>query len=217
MTKKKQSNITSTHPVLCPDGKYRWVYDVPMLTNPSILFDVYWVLAISFGIVWLFNVLLISCEGDMTLSTLWGTTRMFLLILLGMFVLGYIAYFFVAWYYGWKYSVLFTMDEREVVHQQLPSTVSKARVIGKLTALAGAAAGKPGVMGQGILTASRTSMTTSLVNVRRLVPCRRMNLIKVNQRLSRNRVYVADEDFDFVYQFLCQHCPPSATKSDLSQ
>jgi hypothetical protein len=36
---------------LYPDGKYRWVYEVPMLKNPSILFDVYKVLGISFGIV----------------------------------------------------------------------------------------------------------------------------------------------------------------------
>jgi hypothetical protein len=34
-----------------PDGKYRWVDEVPMLKNPSILFDVYKVLGISFGIV----------------------------------------------------------------------------------------------------------------------------------------------------------------------
>ena len=45
---------------LYPDGKYRWVYEVPMLKNPSILIDVYKVLGISFGIVWLFNVLIIS-------------------------------------------------------------------------------------------------------------------------------------------------------------
>ena len=54
---KSDSRVT-----LYPDGKYRWVYEVPMLKNPSILFDVYWVLGISFGLVWLFNVLLIGCE-----------------------------------------------------------------------------------------------------------------------------------------------------------
>lgn len=38
---------------LYPDGKYRWVYEVPMLKNPTILIDVFKVLGISFGIVWL--------------------------------------------------------------------------------------------------------------------------------------------------------------------
>lgn len=201
------SNVKSTHPVLCPDGKYRWVYDVPMLTNPSILFDVYWVLLISFGIVGLFNLLIISCSGDFELSILWGITKMLALLTLFFFVIGYVAYFFVAWYYGWKYSILFIMDEKEVVHKQLKSTEHKARAIGKLTALAGIAGGKPGIVGTGVLAATRTSMTTSLDSVRRLIPRRRWNLIKVNERFSRNRVYVADEDFDFVYEFLCQHCP----------
>jgi hypothetical protein len=56
------------------------------------------------------------------------------------------------------------------------------------------------------LAQSRTTMTSVLANVARLIPCRRMNLIKVNQLLAKNRVYVPDEDFDFVYDFLCQHC-----------
>jgi hypothetical protein len=50
MSEKTDSRVT-----LCPDGKYRWVYEVPMLKNPSILYDVYKVLGISFGVVWLLN------------------------------------------------------------------------------------------------------------------------------------------------------------------
>jgi len=200
MGNKKNSDITSTHPVLCSDGKYRWVFDIPMLTNLDILFEVYRVLTISIGIVWLFVVLLVGCDNGKILSAFWGVTWVFLLILLGLFVLGYVAYFLTAWYYGWKYSVLFTMDEHEVIHQQLPSTKDKARAIGELVAVSG----RPGL---GIMVTSRTSMVTSFDSVRRLIPCRRRNLIKVNERFSRNRVYVPDEDFDFVYQFLYQHCP----------
>ena len=72
--------------------------------------------------------------------------------------------------------------------------------------MAGAVGGKPGMVGLGVLAANRTSMATSFDSVRRIIPCRRMNLIKVNERFGRNRVYVAAEDFDFVYDFLCQHC-----------
>ena len=105
---------------LYPDGKYRWVYEVPMLKNPSILFDVYWVLGISFGLVWLFNVLLIGCEGDLSLESLWDFSSVFLILMLVFAVIGYVAYVIVAWTYGWKYVVLFTLDEKEVVHQQMP-------------------------------------------------------------------------------------------------
>lgn len=191
---------------LYPDGKYRWVYEVPMLKNPSILVDVYKVLGISFGLVWLFNVLLIGCEEGLSLSSLWGFSYGFLILMAVFAVIGYVAYVIVAWTYGWKYVVLFEMDEKEVKHQQMSRQVKKAKVLGALTALAGAAGGRPGVVGSGILASTRFSSTSVLKNVAGLIPCRRMNLIKVNQLLNKNRIYVPDEDFDFVYDFLCQHC-----------
>ena len=197
---------------LYPDGKYRWIYEVPMLKNPSILIDVYKVLGISFGIVWLFNVLLVGCEDGLNLKNLWSLTSGFLVLYLVFLVIGYVAYFIVAWYYGWKYIVLFTLDEKQVVHQQMPRQTEKAKVLGALTALLGAAAGKPGVMGTGVLSASRTSSTSVLANVSRLIPRRRLHLIKVNQLLNKNRVFVPDEDFEFVYDFLCQHCPKAKKK-----
>ena len=140
---------------LYPDGKYRWVYEVPMLKNPSILVDVYKVLGISFGLVWLFNVLLIGCEEGLSLSSLWGFSSGFLILMAVFAVIGYVAYVIVAWTYGWKYVVLFEMDEKEVKHQQMSRQVKKAKVLGALTALAGAAGGRPGVVGSGILASTR--------------------------------------------------------------
>lgn len=192
---------------LYPDGKYRWVYEVPMLRNPSILFDVYKVLGISFGIVWLFNAIVVSCEEGVSLSSLWGLSSGFL-ILMGVFlVIGIVAYVIVAWMYGWKYVVLFTMDEKEIVHQQMPHQVKKAVLIGALTSLMGVLARKPGVVGTGLLAASRSTSTSRLADVKRVIPRRRLNLIKVNQLLNKNRIFVPNEDFDFVYDFLLHHCP----------
>ena len=211
MTEAADSRVT-----LYPDGKYRWVYEVPMLKNPNILIDVYKVLGISFGLVWLFNVLIIGCEDGYTLESFWGITSGFL-VLMGVFlIIGYVAYVIVAWCYGWKYVVLFTLDEREVVHEQMPRQVKKAMLLGALTAMVGGAAGKPGVVGSGLLAASRNSTTSVLADVARLKPCRRSNLIKVNQLLNKNRIFVPDEDFDFVYDFLCQHCP-KAKKEIINQ
>ncbi len=197
---------------LYPDGKYRWVYEVPMLKNPTILIDVFKVLGISFGIVWLFTVLVIGCEEGYTLENLWGITSGFLMLMGVFLVIGCIAYFIVAWCYGWKYVVLFTLDERQVVHQQMPRQVKKATLLGALTAMMGGAAGKPGVVGSGLLAASRSTLTSDFVDVTRLIPCRCHNLIKVSQLLSKNRVFVPDEDFDFVYNYLCQHCPRAKKK-----
>jgi len=204
---------TDSRVTLYPDGKYRWVYEVPMLKNPSILMDVYKVLGISFGIVWLFNMLIISCEDGLSLSSLWDFTSVFLILMAVFVVIGYVAYVIVAWVYGWKYVVLFTLNEKEVVHQQMPRQVKKAQVLGALTAMVGGLAGKPGIVGTGLLTASKSSSTSKLADVAHLIPNRRRNLIKVNQLFNRNRIYVPDEDFDFVYDFLCQHCPKAKRRS----
>ena len=49
---------------LCPDGKYRWVYEVEMLKNPTILFTVFKVLLLSFGIVLAFLGVISLIGGD---------------------------------------------------------------------------------------------------------------------------------------------------------
>ena len=191
---------------LYPDGKYRWIYEVPMLKNPSIIIDVFKVVGISLGIVWLFMVLLSVYDGDFSLESLLDISMVFVGLMLVFAVIVFLAYVILAWHYGWKYVVLFTMDKSEFVHQQMPYQVKKAQVLGALAAMIGGAAGNLGMVGTGVLAASRTTSISTLVRVNRLIPVRRMNLIKVNQKLHKNRIYVPDEDFDFVYDFLCQQC-----------
>lgn len=191
---------------LCQDGKYRWVYEVNMLTNYSILFDVWKVFGISIVIIIILFTIIFTFTGELSLDLFIGMGKglgFTVGILAVLSILGYLLYAAIS---GWKYVALFIMDEKEVTHQQMPREVKKGQIIGALTILAGLASGRPGVIGTGILSQSRSSMTSTLANVKRLIPSRRMNLIKVNQLLAKNRVYVNDEDFDFVYDFLCQHC-----------
>lgn len=199
-------NDVNEHVRLYPDGKYRWVYEVNMLTNYSILFDVWKVLGISMGILVLLFVVIAFFDGDWDVDMLIGMASTLGIVALVMLVLGLIGYFVYAAISGWKYAVLFIMDEKEVVHQQMPNTVKKGQLIGALTILAGFASGRPGAVGTGVLAQSRLSMSSTLAHVERLISCRKMNLIKVNERFEKNRVYVNTEDFDFVYDFLLTHC-----------
>jgi hypothetical protein len=199
-------NDVNEHVRLYPDGKYRWVYEVNMLTNYSILFDVWKVLGISMGILVLLFVVIAVFDGDWDVDMLIGMASTLGIVALVMLVLGLIGYFVYAAISGWKYAVLFIMDEKEVVHQQMPNTVKKGQLIGALTILTGFASGRPGAVGTGVLAQSRLSMSSTLAHVERLISCRKMNLIKVNERFEKNRVYVNTEDFDFVYNFLITHC-----------
>ena len=197
----------------CPDGVYRWYYELPMLKNPVILFTSWKVLGISFGVVWLI-VLISSAATDSLFGwrDVLDLTWIFVLLTLVLGFLAVIAYLIVAAVYGWHYVVLFEMDEQVVRHIQVPRQFRKAQAILWLTALAGAAGNSPTAAGAGLLAATRNSSTSAFANVERLVIRPRRDLIKVNQRLARNQVYAAPEDFDFVRDYVVAHCGKAKVK-----
>ena len=188
---------------LCSDGKYRWVYEMNMLKNPTIFFTVLKVMMISVGIVWLFG--LVIGLGDMSLDYFLFWTKLTGIMIGVFFVLTIIGVLITAAVLG-KYVVLFEMDEKEVTHIQMPRQVKKAEVIGFITALVGVMAKSPTTIGAGVLATAKTKSTSEFVKVRRVKARRRFNLIKVNQLFDKNQVYVADEDFDFVYNFIKSRC-----------
>jgi hypothetical protein len=115
---------------------------------------------------------------------------------------GYLVYAFIM---GGQYLVLFEMDEKGVNHVQLPAQARKAGLISGATAAAGLLAGSVTAVGVG-LTSARTSLYSEFSGVRKVQASPERNLIKVNGLLSRNQVYAADEDFDFVLDFITSRC-----------
>ena len=191
---------------LCKDGKYRWKYEVNMYTNPAILITVFKVFFFTIvGLYVVFGFFLYVIHGDW--QGLWWMTKGLFIALGGFAVLCVLGYLVVAWMYGGKYVALFEMDEDQVKHTQLPAQFKKAQKVAFLTVLVGLFAKRPTTAGAGALAASRQSSTSEFANVKSVKHRRRMHLIKVNQLLNRNQVYVPDEDFDFVYDFIKSHCP----------
>ena len=193
---------------LCDDGKYRWIYPFNMWKNPTILFLVYKIfIGIGIGIGILITILNwkhLSWDGW---EKLWEDTWPALVFIAVFTVIIFLGYAIVAGMYGGKYTILFTMDEHGINHEQIPDQAKKAQKLGAVTAIAGAATGKPGMVGMGINTAARTSMYTAFADVRSVKRGRWGNVIKLREILSNNQVYVRDEDFDFVYNYIREHCP----------
>lgn len=191
---------------LCEDGKYRWTYPLDMLKNPSILF----VLLKIFGILLSIPLLiaLISAAANNDWQKIWdGFIKIWLIVMVVFFVIILISYLIVVWMNGGKYVVNFTMDDKRLIHEQVPVQYERARKVGLLAALVGIFAKRPAAAGAGALAASRDTSVSVFDKVRRVKPRRGQNLIKVNQSLERNQVYVPDEDFDFVLDFIRKHCP----------
>lgn len=193
---------------LCDDGKYRWIYPFNMWKNPTILILVYkiffWIFIGMSIFIMILNWKHIHWDNW---ELLWEDTWPFLVFFGVFLVLVFLGYAIVAGMYGGKYTILFTMDEHGVNHEQIPEQAKKAQKLGAITALAGAAAGRPGIVGMGINTAARTSMYSTFADVRSVKRGRWGNVIKIREILSNNQVYARDEDYEFVYNYIREHCP----------
>ena len=191
---------------LCTDGKYRWVYKLSMLKNPTILLTVFKVFAYIIVVGFLiFGFFLYVIHGDW--AGLWGMAKATGLVLLIFLVLTFLGVVLVAIAYRGNYEVLFVMDEKEIAHIQVPQQFKKAQKLAAVTAMAGTAGGSLTTAGAGMLAATKNSSTSVFAHVKRVKARRRFNLIKVNQLFEKNQVYVAAEDFDFVYNYIKSRCP----------
>ena len=190
---------------LCTDGKYRWTYPMNMLTNPTVYITVCKIFgglgAIAFIATYISDIFSGNFANMIEDLKWWGVAILVFLVISG------ISYLIVAAQYGWKYIVMFTMDENGIKHEQIPAQKKNARKIGGVLAGAGILTGNVGRTGQGILAAYHTSLSSDFKVVKSIKPQRRWNTIKVNEPFAKNHIYTTKEDFDFVLDYIRSHCP----------
>lgn len=195
--------------ILGSDGVYRWAYDMNILTNPTIFITVWKVFAFSFGLVFVF-----VCFLDMSSRNFWfegflELVKVFGLIILGMTVLLAVALIIYAAIMGGKYCVLFEMNEKGVKHIQAPKQFKKAQV---MALILGVTSKNIGRKGQALLIASKSESHSEWRVVRSISCHPRTHVIKVNELLEKNQVYVGPEDFEFVKNYIISHCPNAKIK-----
>ena len=198
---------------LCPDGVYRWFYELDMLKNPTILITVWKVLGISFGVVALFILIVDLFQGVIqSISDILPALKVILILVPAFLVISIISYLILAWTFGWKYIVLFEMTDEYVKHIPSPKQVKKAQALNWLTVMVGAMAHNPTVMGSGMLAGSKSSSTSIFKDVEFIRVRRKRNTIHVDQLLDKNQVYAEDADFDFVEKFIKDRCVKAKIK-----
>ena len=195
--KRITENIT-----LCTDGKYRWVYEMNLLKNPSVYILVWKIFFfIMLGIMTLTLIADWKNRNDFFPTVLLKDLKIYGFVMLGMTVIVIISCLIHAASVGGKYCVMFEMDDKGVNHRQMPNTVKKSELISLITVLAGLAAGNAATVGIG-MNAARTEMYSEFAKTRKVISYPKRGLIKVNGVLSHNQVYAEKEDFDFVSNFI---------------
>ena len=185
-------------------GKYLWVYELPMLKSFFLLFEVWKVLAI--GALAVFAILfMLALVGGKGLDGVLAALEMGCLVYAILLILSIPAYYIVTKANNGKYTVLFEMDDAGIDHIQIKT--EKAKALELLTTFVGLKTKTRTTTAAGMLAASGGSLYTRFDNVQKIRAYRKDNLITVNGSLFRNQIYVNDEEFDFVYDYIRQHCP----------
>lgn len=189
---------------LCPDGKYRWVYEFSMLKNPTILLTIWKILAICCLIPALIVILSdLKWEGA---GALLSGAKVYGFALLVITAVSLLAYFILAAIYGGKYIVLFEMDNEGITHIQQPRQFKKAQGLAWLTMLAGAVGNNLAATGLGISVATKNAVSSSFPYVKSVQGFPRRNTIKLHEVFAHNQVYVEKEDYDFVWHYIISRC-----------
>lgn len=210
--KSFQGNEVTENITLCRDGKYRWVYELNMLKNPVILLTVLKIIGIVFLVIFAFLFLIELFDGTSPVEFFQNVADGFMdnpsipitviLILIGVIIL---SYFIVGAQYGWKYCVLFEMDDEGVKHIMMPRQIQKKNLLADIGILAGILAGSPSVIGSNMMAKAKNSSFSSFAHVKKVKVLRRFHTIKVNEPLEKNQVYAETKDFDFILNFIRDH------------
>ncbi len=187
-------------------GAYNWMYEFSLLKDPAIFITTFKVLLIALLVPTLLMFGLTTAEDGIKIG-FDVAIKVFSYGLLLEFILLIIAYGIIALIYGGKYFVFFSMDEKGVNHIQLDKQQEKASILGLFAAFAGLATGNLGVGGAGVLAATKKNQYTSFKKVKSVKIIRKRNIIYINEALKKNQVYVRDEDFPFVEEYIISKCP----------
>ena len=187
---------------MTPDGKdvYRWRYSVNLYKN----FGLLWLFYKVFGGIFAGCLLFVLFLGDFKVSpegAKW--TSVGFAVMIAIVTLSYYIYALIQ--HG-RYTWDFEMDEKGVKHKVHARQLKRAKVVAVLAALMGLLARKPAIISAGILAGSRASLYSTFASVKKITAVKARNVIYLDARLNHNQIYVDDEDFDEVYDFIAARC-----------
>lgn len=185
-------------------GKFLWISEVPMWKSFFLLFEVWKVLGFSALFVLLFSLFIGFLNGEGT-DAFFGTLGIFAITLGILLVLSIPAYWIVTKANNGVYTVLFEMDDSGIDHIQIKT--EKAKALELLTMFLGSAAKSRTTTAAGLLSATGGSLYSRFSRVRKIRSYPKKGLITLDGILFRNQVYVDEENFEYVYDYIRRRCP----------
>ena len=181
------------------DGVYRWFYMVDLKKDHHIRNTMLKVLA---AILVLLLVMVVLIPDSATMSR-WAISG----IVLGVFaVVALIVMLTYCIMYGrrdWKYRFRYVMDEKGIQMLQEQTDINAMKTMGSVMSLLGSSSGAA-------MRNADANGYTSFRSVRKMTVERENELISLKALILTNRIYVREEDFDLVKDYLTDHLKSTA-------
>ncbi len=185
------------------EGMLRWVYEMHMWKNPTLLLTIWKVLMLATLVPAL---LLFFLELE---NGLFKGIILFLKIegLIGGIVTGLmlVAYLILILINGGKYCVIFEMNHKGIRHIQMQKQFEKSQVLVMIGIVAGALVGSPQAIGSNLLAGSKQSLYCSFNKVKKIVVVEKRHVLYINEDLNHNQVYASKEDMAFIKAYIISH------------
>ncbi|MDO4806837.1 MAG: hypothetical protein Q4A07_06280 [Coriobacteriales bacterium] len=195
----------NTNIAVSADGLYGWRGTVDMRENPTIGL----LIAKMVGVIVVFLAVPFVCISvsagiDKKLVPMMAAILLGICAFVGLLAGG--IYLIYRAFLGGTYSANYLMDNTGLVFRpsRKVDRVTKGVAVG--SAIIAAMVGSYGITAAGI-AAANTEAVTRFASVYRVKGIKKHCVIKVSEPFLYNQVYVAPQDYDFVYRFICDHCP----------
>lgn len=199
----------------CEDGKYRWIYKMSTLKNPTMMIRMGKILGVTLLMIYILAQLVsLTGEGE---NPFLQTVEMLMpafAIILAAYVVSYLLWVLLC---GGTYVCAFEMDDAGILHAQAKNKTEGQKLIEQMTVILGAASPVIGVLGSGLTAAVNSSWKSNFFAVTSLRARRRYNAIYLNEPGCKNIIYVDDRDFDFVWSYIKARCDKAKTNEGEAQ
>lgn len=193
----------------CGDGKYRWIYKMSTLKNPTMMIRMGKILGVTLLVVYIIAQLAsLIGEGEKPFLQTAEMLVPAILIILAVYIVSYLLWVLLC---GGTYVCAFEMDDAGILHAQGQNKTEKQKLIEQMTVLLGAVSPVIGVLGSGLTAAVNSSWKSNFFAVTSLKAKRRYNAIYLNESGCKNIIYVDGRDFDFVWNFIKARCDKAKT------
>ena len=192
------------------DGVLRWVYEMNMWKNPTLVFTIWKVLLLAAFVPAI--LVLILGIGDGVRPAFLTFLKVYAMVAGSITGLMLLAYPLVAIINGGKYCVLFEMDDAGVKHIQIQKQFKRNQILSMVTILAGIVAGNLQTTSAGLLAATKQSSYSQFSKVKSIIVHKKRGVIYLNENIASNQVYANLDDFAFVTAYILSRCKDANMK-----